>query len=99
MKNHTLTSPLYIPLTVLLTVALTVSAGCAGAQTPSAKSVQKGTLELIECTDPRPEMCTMDYRPVCGKLGDGTYSEYSNACVSCSDPEVIGYRDGNCGSN
>lgn len=48
------------------------------------------------CEDPRPEMCTMQYDPVCGQLDDVTYKTYSNACSACSDRKVIRYRPGEC---
>jgi len=50
----------------------------------------------IKCTDPRPEICTMDYQPVCGVQADGTYRIYSNGCSACSDPKVIGHNNGEC---
>ena len=48
------------------------------------------------CTSPRPEVCTMDYAPVCGIRADSTANTYSNACSACSDPKVIGYNTGEC---
>ena len=37
------------------------------------------------CEDPRPQVCTMDYRPVCGTLKDGSSKTYSNGCGACAD--------------
>ncbi len=51
--------------------------------------------ELTPC-EARPEMCTMDYVPVCGELDDGTQKTYSNACNACADPRVTGYRPDPC---
>ena len=48
------------------------------------------------CADPRPEICTMDYTPVCGQLRDGTEKTYSNGCSACSDIAVESYRPGAC---
>ncbi len=48
------------------------------------------------CTDPRPQVCTMDYRPVCGERTDGSRKTYSNGCTACSDQQVIGYVEGEC---
>ena len=50
----------------------------------------------VKCTDPRPEICTMDYQPVCGVESDGSYKVYSNGCSACSNPKVIGYNEGEC---
>jgi len=51
---------------------------------------------LTVCTEPRPQMCTRDYRPVCAQLSDGTFKTYSNGCTACSDISVTGYRKGAC---
>jgi len=62
-------------------------------QNNGAKSTDK---EQTICTDPRPQVCTMDYRPVCGERNDGSHKTYSNDCTACSDHNVIGYREGEC---
>ena len=51
---------------------------------------------LIHCTDPRPEVCTRKYLPVCARLQDSDSKTYSNGCTACSDPNVIAYYDGAC---
>ena len=43
------------------------------------------------CPEPRPQMCTREYRPVCAKLEDGSMKTYSNGCTACTDPKVVGY--------
>jgi tetratricopeptide (TPR) repeat protein len=40
------------------------------------------------CADPRPQMCTRDYRPACGARKDGSRKTYGNACSACADPDV-----------
>jgi len=50
----------------------------------------------MNCTDPRPQLCTMDYRPVCAKKSDGTYRTYANGCGACSDSDVVEYLAGEC---
>ncbi len=53
----------------------------------------------VACKDPRPEICTRDYRPVCARRATGDSTEwvtYSNACTACSDPKVLGSRAGPC---
>ena len=50
----------------------------------------------IVCKDPRPEICTMDYRPVCATKTDGSQATYANGCSACSDPAVVEYREGEC---
>ncbi|UCB55409.1 MAG: hypothetical protein JSW45_02455, partial [Thiotrichales bacterium] len=57
--------------------------------------------DLTICTEPRPQVCTMDYTPVCGLRNSSAEDEwktYSNACGACSDATVVGYRPGACES-
>ena len=48
------------------------------------------------CREPRPEICTMNYLLVCGVREDKTVKTYSNGCTACSDPDVVGYNEGEC---
>jgi len=48
------------------------------------------------CADPRPQMCTRDYRPACGSLKNGSRKTYGNACSACADPEVTTQAAGAC---
>ncbi len=55
--------------------------------------------ELVRCTEPRPEICTMDYTPVCAlvsEAGTSQWKTYANACTACSDSAVTGYRENAC---
>ncbi|WP_174484025.1 hypothetical protein [methanotrophic endosymbiont of Bathymodiolus puteoserpentis (Logatchev)] len=52
--------------------------------------------DLSDCSEPRPEICTMIYRPVCGFDKNDQSKTYSSDCTACSDAEVIGYRKGEC---
>ena len=53
--------------------------------------------DMTACDEPRPQVCTHDYRPVCGYLpGDGGWKTYGNSCTACSDPAVAGWRSGPC---
>lgn len=47
------------------------------------------------CEEPRPEICTMEYAPVCAVV-DGEKKEYGNACSACGDPQVESFQNGNC---
>lgn len=47
------------------------------------------------CQEPRPEICTMDYQPVCG-YGDKHQKTYSNGCSACADASVLGWVQGAC---
>jgi len=58
--------------------------------------------DLTECKEPRPEVCTMDYTPVCGLQRDNgveQWKTYSNACSACSDSTVIAYVKDACAAS
>ncbi len=57
---------------------------------------EPGALDLILCEEPRPQICTREYDPVCAALKDGSIKTGSTGCTSCSDPEVVGYKKGAC---
>ena len=56
----------------------------------------KDTLPLVECTPPRPQVCTMEYAPVCAEVNSGEMKTYSSACNACADDAVAGYLSGAC---
>lgn len=72
---------------------LTLSAISFGCSSANVKD------DMSECTEPRPEICTMDYTPVCGLQrvsGMEQWKTYSNACTACSDSTVIAYKKDAC---
>ncbi len=81
---------------ILIVLVVFCLMGCV-----TTEGQQKSTSDnkkLTICTDPRPEVCTMDYRPVCAQRRDGSFKTYSNWCNACTDPNVVGYYDGECES-
>lgn len=54
------------------------------------------TPDIVPCTDPRPQVCTMEYNPSCAQRGDGTRADYSSPCNACADDNVTGYTPGAC---
>ena len=64
--------------------------GCATAEVPVSATV---------CSDPRPQVCTREYVPVCATRHDASCggsscdalekATYANACGACADPRVI----------
>jgi len=48
------------------------------------------------CADPRPQICTRDYRPACGQRRDGGRKTYGNACSACADLDVLSQSAGPC---
>ncbi len=81
-----------------------VLAGCVGGG-PDAPGDEAA--KLIECTNPRPQVCTQQYDPVCALRDTGIrcvttpcdsteWRRYSNACMACADPDVYGYQPFDC---
>lgn len=88
----------------LLFVALGACAGTPPPATPDSAL----PADWRACTEPRPQVCTREYRPVCASRDtgkrcvttpcDGTteWITRPNACDACTDPAVTGLRPGAC---
>ncbi len=99
-----------LQMSLILGLTLLVCAGCSAPETPETPETTEntkapagagtaemaGTPDLTVCTEPRPEICTMDYNPVCGTLDNGGTRTFSNGCSACSDASVIGWVTGEC---
>ena len=48
------------------------------------------------CSQPRPEICTQEYIGVCATLADGSERTAATGCTACADPDVVGWRLGEC---
>ena len=67
-----------------------VSVAIAGCRSPAPR-------DMTACDEPRPQVCTHDYRPVCGYVpGEDRWKTYGNSCTACSDPAVAGWQAGPC---
>ena len=82
----------------LVTLAGLITA-CATTSSEEQNNInnEPGALDLILCEEPRPQICTREYDPVCATLEDGTTKTAATGCTSCSDPAVVGYKKGACG--
>ena len=69
-------------------VVLLLLGACASQKSP--------TDTVTQCTEPRPQVCTMEYAPACATLIAGGQKEYSSACNACADDAVAGYTPGPC---
>ena len=88
--------PPTLPLLMILPVALQAcAAGATYVDVKQSFPAPQPAAETV-CTDPRPELCTQEYLPVCARLQTGTQKTYSNACTACADPAVAGYRPQAC---
>jgi cytochrome c5 len=67
---------------------LLITSGCATSpETPPL---------VTQCDTPRPQVCTMEYDPVCAQLQAGGRKTYSSPCNACADDTVSGYLRGAC---
>lgn len=70
--------------------------GCATNNDEKIDLNEPGALDIILCEEPRPQICTREYDPVCATLKDGSIRTGATGCTSCSDSEVLGYKMGAC---
>jgi len=72
-----------------------------------SNNIQNDTVSLMQCKDPRPEMCIGQYKPVCAIKDAGVKCmtsscllsqgiTYANGCEACSDKAVVEYKLGAC---
>jgi hypothetical protein len=86
-----------------LTLSLTLLQGCASQQAPVTPTVPAQTAaDDAEpppnlCADPRPQVCTMEYLPVCAIQETGVKKTYASACNACADIAVVSYLPAACG--
>ena len=78
--------------TILLPVFIT--AGCASTHETAGGAAASSA--MTACTEPRPQICTREYRPVCAQLSDGRFKTYATGCTACSDAAVSAYKAGAC---
>ena len=76
----------------LIPIALSLLAACASKTPGESPAAAAGNL----CAEPRPQICTADYRPVCASLNDGSLKTYANGCSACGDPDVLSWIENAC---
>ncbi len=80
----------------MMIVLLTANTAIACAQAISVEAPVSSQTVLVACEEPRPQVCTMQFDPVCGLTDSNQYKTYSNACSACSDASVSGHSPGAC---
>lgn len=73
-----------------------LAVGCVNSSDEKIDLNEPGALDIILCEEPRPQICTREYDPVCATLKDGSTRTGATGCTSCSDSEVLGYKMGAC---
>ena len=70
---------------------------CGSTDTkPRRSQITESALDVVQCLEPRPQICTQVYIPVCAIMTDGTKRTYPSGCAACSDPSVVRYRPNRC---
>lgn len=77
---------------LLLLLNVLISACAAYAE----KDVNSSASNLIMCEEPRPQICTREYNPVCATYTDGSKKTGSTGCTACAEYAVVGYTMGAC---
>jgi hypothetical protein len=78
---------------VALLFAAAAAPACAQQPTPAQAPAPPGQ---VTCTEPRPQVCTREYRPVCGTKRDATRQTFGNGCSACADANVASHIPGPC---
>ena len=84
-------------------VASEPASGASGTSAPPAQAKN----EPVMCTDPRPQVCTQIYDPVCATRDTGVrcittpcpsseQKTMASSCSACSDPKVMSNVKGEC---
>ena len=94
---------LRVVLSLFLIVVLANCAPMSGTGVSKDDST-KNALEAesdasVQCSEPRPMVCTMEYRPVCATLVSGDTATYPSGCNACADIVVKSWTDGPCEEN
>jgi len=80
---------------IIMSILALILLGCE--KQPVNLSPQQDYLDKV-CKNPRPQICTREYIPVCGTVA-AEVKTYGNACTACSDSNVSSYRTGACEKN
>ncbi len=67
----------------IATAVMAIMSGAAIAASGSADII------IAQTTPPRPQVCTMEYKPVCARASNGALKTYPNACHARADSATI----------
>jgi len=79
---------------VALLLGLTACSVPGGTQSTGVPAPPEAGMTV--CSEPRPMVCTMEYRPVCASLVAGGEKTYPSGCNACADIAVQRWLDGPC---
>ena len=91
-KNRLVEKLWYVMLPLLSMVVV----ACWSSENSLFDDDSTAATAVVLCKNPRPEMCTMMYLPVCATHTNGERKTYSNVCSACRVEQVLSYRMGAC---
>jgi hypothetical protein len=83
----------HVIIALLIYPCLTLTGCTTVSKTEKVKNTES---KITVCTEPRPQICTLQYQPVCALRQDATEKTYATGCTACSDKQVESYREGAC---
>jgi len=93
MPLHIIIAVMVLSWTVISCTSVSNNENTANNENADKQSSAK---VFTPCTDPRPQLCTREYNPVCAKLIDASKKTYATGCTACSDQKVSGYYPSAC---
>ena len=79
---------------ILMVIVAAGLSGCLASSPTTTPNVHAAA--HVGCSNPRPMVCTMEYRPVCASLLAGGEKTYASGCNACADIAVSGYLSQAC---
>lgn len=93
-----------------LFIILSVTFFCISCSVAVKSETEKQYVDnnvFIKCKEPRPQICTQEYNPVCATKSTGVMcittpcpsteeKTYATGCTACADHKVIEYKKGQC---
>lgn len=92
MQLHIKTYNLKILTNFILFLLVTTICSCS----INSNVTHQNNTKIIQCEEIRPQICTMEYLPVCASMNNTNKRTYASGCSACSDINVTHYIPGEC---
>ena len=93
----------FFSMRLVVLVCVTAVTACTAlpadlfGQGPADREVSETpVLKTVQCEEPRPKICTLQYEPVCAVMESGSINTYPSACNACADIAVSAWRPEPC---
>ncbi len=81
---------------IILPSLLLITVACETTVAQNTDSESPKEISIVKCTEPRPQICTNEYKPVCATLKNTKKETYATGCTACADKYVISYIQNVC---